>query len=185
MFYSRSPFGELKKLVEDCKYFPDYFMFRRDAPKNQLELLVISTGNICHSYAATLVRGITGDTEQAQKIGISDSATKDSLIAITPRDQQLINDYLSTGINIPFTNIYEKFGNFDTALDDLNEYFANRTGRPVEERVPGRLYIVRLDEQVTIVARNFSGDGRPTIEIQDKSSGTSVALAKVRYEFLP
>lgn len=147
--------------------------------------LVICTANIFHSDAATLIREITLHTEQAQKIDISDSATEDLLIAITPRDQQLINNYLSTAINIPFTNIYEKFGNFDTALSDINEFFARPTESPVEERVRGQLYIVRLDQQVTIVARNFSSDGRPTIEIQDKSSGTSMALAKVRYELLP
>ncbi|HEY9298123.1 MAG TPA: ATP-binding protein, partial [Phormidium sp.] len=38
-FYSRSPFSELKKLVEDCGYFPEYSAFHRDAPKNQLESL--------------------------------------------------------------------------------------------------------------------------------------------------
>jgi hypothetical protein len=39
LFYSRSPFSELKKLVEDCGYFPEYSAFHRDAPKNQLESL--------------------------------------------------------------------------------------------------------------------------------------------------
>jgi len=38
-FYSRSPFSELKKLVEDCGYFPEYSAFHREAPKNQLESL--------------------------------------------------------------------------------------------------------------------------------------------------
>ncbi|PSB30818.1 AAA family ATPase [Chlorogloea sp. CCALA 695] len=38
-FYSRSPFGELKALVENCKKFPDYSAFVRDAPKNQIESL--------------------------------------------------------------------------------------------------------------------------------------------------
>ncbi|BCL39679.1 NACHT domain-containing protein [Nostoc sp. MS1] len=39
MFYSRSPFGELKKLVEDCRYYPEYSAFVRDAAQNQLECL--------------------------------------------------------------------------------------------------------------------------------------------------
>lgn len=38
-FYSRSPFGKLKALVENCKKFPDYSAFVRDAPKNQIESL--------------------------------------------------------------------------------------------------------------------------------------------------
>ncbi|MBW4490345.1 MAG: ATP-binding protein [Trichocoleus desertorum ATA4-8-CV12] len=38
-FYSRSPFGEVKSLVEACKNFPDYFAFTHNAPKNQLEAL--------------------------------------------------------------------------------------------------------------------------------------------------
>lgn len=39
MFYSRSPFGELKKLVEDCKLYPDCLAFCRDAAQNQLKSL--------------------------------------------------------------------------------------------------------------------------------------------------
>ncbi len=38
-FYSCSPFGELKKLVEDCEYLSEYSVFRQDASKNQLESL--------------------------------------------------------------------------------------------------------------------------------------------------
>lgn len=147
--------------------------------------LVMSTGNIFNSDAATLVRGTAGNTEQTQEINIDDSTTKDLLIAITPRDQLLINNYLSTAINIPTTNIYVKIGNFDTALIDLRSYFAGPTGRPVGNPIPGKISTVQLDDRVTVVARSFSSDGRPTIEIQDKSSGTSVALAKVRYELFP
>jgi hypothetical protein len=33
-FYSRSPFGELKALVENCNRFPDFLAFQRDASKN-------------------------------------------------------------------------------------------------------------------------------------------------------
>lgn len=38
-FYSRSPFGELKALVENCEKFPDYSAFVRDAPNNQINSL--------------------------------------------------------------------------------------------------------------------------------------------------
>lgn len=38
-FYSCSPFGELKKLVEDCEDLPEYSVFRRNASKNRLESL--------------------------------------------------------------------------------------------------------------------------------------------------
>lgn len=34
-FYSRSPFGALKALAEECNRFPDFLAFQRDAPKNQ------------------------------------------------------------------------------------------------------------------------------------------------------
>lgn len=33
-FYSRSPFGKLKVLVENCNRFPDFLAFQRDAAKN-------------------------------------------------------------------------------------------------------------------------------------------------------
>lgn len=39
-FYSRSPFGELKALIEFCKHFPgDYSAFNREAPNNQSQAL--------------------------------------------------------------------------------------------------------------------------------------------------
>jgi len=38
-FYSRSPFGELKALVETCKKFPDYASFLRDGAQKQLNVL--------------------------------------------------------------------------------------------------------------------------------------------------
>jgi len=106
-----------------------------------------------------------------------------SFIAVTPGDRLLINNYLETARQSePGSNIYSKNGDFSTALNDLRSFFADPTGRPIEEIRPGRLFIVRLDEQVTVVARNFSTQGFPTIEIQDKSSGSSIALAKVRYK---
>lgn len=38
-FYSRSPFGKLKALVENCKIFPDYSAFVREADQNQSKSL--------------------------------------------------------------------------------------------------------------------------------------------------
>ena len=38
-FYSRSPFGNLASLVENCGYFPEYSAFQREADKNQRESL--------------------------------------------------------------------------------------------------------------------------------------------------
>ncbi|MBD1864233.1 MULTISPECIES: ATP-binding protein [Trichocoleus] len=38
-FYSRSPFGEFKSLVEVCKNFPNYSSFLQSAPKKQFEAL--------------------------------------------------------------------------------------------------------------------------------------------------
>jgi ATPase family associated with various cellular activities (AAA) len=38
-FYSRSLFGDLASLVENCRYFPDYSAFHREADKNQQESL--------------------------------------------------------------------------------------------------------------------------------------------------
>jgi ATPase family associated with various cellular activities (AAA) len=38
-FYSRSPFGDLASLVENCGYFPEYSAFHRDADQNQRESL--------------------------------------------------------------------------------------------------------------------------------------------------
>lgn len=38
-FYSRSPFGDLASLVENCGYFPEYSAFWREADKNQRESL--------------------------------------------------------------------------------------------------------------------------------------------------
>jgi hypothetical protein len=39
IFYSRSPFGELKSLVEHCKNFPDYAAFSLNPPEKQKEYL--------------------------------------------------------------------------------------------------------------------------------------------------
>ena len=38
-FYSRSPFGELKALVENCNNFPDYPAFQRDENQKQIDAL--------------------------------------------------------------------------------------------------------------------------------------------------
>lgn len=38
-FYSRSPFGELKTLVENCNRFPDFLAFQRSAAKNWIASL--------------------------------------------------------------------------------------------------------------------------------------------------
>lgn len=38
-FYSRSPFGDLASLVENCGYFPEYSAFYREADKNQQKSL--------------------------------------------------------------------------------------------------------------------------------------------------
>jgi ATPase family associated with various cellular activities (AAA) len=38
-FYSRSPFGELKALVDTCKAFPDYASFLRDQDQKQIAVL--------------------------------------------------------------------------------------------------------------------------------------------------
>lgn len=39
IFYSRSPFGELASLVENCGYFPEYSAFHREADEKQRESL--------------------------------------------------------------------------------------------------------------------------------------------------
>ena len=38
-FYSRSPFGELKALVENCNNFPDYSAFQRNKNQKQIDAL--------------------------------------------------------------------------------------------------------------------------------------------------
>lgn len=38
-FYSRSPFGELKALIEECKHCPDYLAFQREAPEKKSKTL--------------------------------------------------------------------------------------------------------------------------------------------------
>lgn len=37
--YSRSPFGDLASLVENCRYLPEYSAFKREAPEKQQESL--------------------------------------------------------------------------------------------------------------------------------------------------
>jgi hypothetical protein len=41
-FFSRSPFGDLASLVENCGYFSEYSAFHREADKNQRESLVLA-----------------------------------------------------------------------------------------------------------------------------------------------
>src|SRR4028118_1441066 len=38
-FYSRSPFGDLESLVENCGHFPEYSAFHRETDQNQRESL--------------------------------------------------------------------------------------------------------------------------------------------------
>jgi tetratricopeptide (TPR) repeat protein len=131
--------------------------------------------------AVTLTAGTTGT--HVRKIDVNDLKAKDSLVAITPRDRDLIAKFLNSALRIPITTQYVKIGNFDTALRDLRGFFASPAQRPIQERVPGKIFIVQLDEQITIVARNTSSlpGENATIEIQDKTSGTNVVIAKVRY----
>lgn len=138
----------------------------------------ISSGIIAtESAIAASLKKVTNNSEQTQNI----DSNSPKLLAVTPRDQALIDQYLSTAIPFPGRSDFFKIGTFQNATGDLETFFANPTGRPIEERVPGQLFIVRLDEQVTIVVRNFSSDGFVTLEIQDKSSGRTVNIAKVRY----
>lgn len=46
IFYSRSPFGELQKLVEGCRYYPDFTTFKRDAPNTLTQPLAELSGII-------------------------------------------------------------------------------------------------------------------------------------------
>lgn len=46
IFYSRSPFGKLQKLVEGCRYYPDFPTFKRDAPNTLTQPLAELSGII-------------------------------------------------------------------------------------------------------------------------------------------
>ena len=40
IFYSRSPFGDLESLVENCGHFPEYSAFHRETDQNQKKSLI-------------------------------------------------------------------------------------------------------------------------------------------------
>jgi hypothetical protein len=70
-FYSRSPFGELKSLIEFCKHFPgDYSAFNREAPNNQSEALeklskiVERSEEVTFSLAQRISFGSTDEFEE-------------------------------------------------------------------------------------------------------------------------
>jgi tetratricopeptide (TPR) repeat protein len=113
-----------------------------------------------------------------------DLKTKDSLVAVTPGDQKLIDKFLKSAVGFSGLRQYAKLGDFETARKDLKNFFSVPARKPIDDRSSsGKLvFIVKLAEEVTVVARNTSSfPGNPaTIEIQD-NSGSSVALAKVRY----
>jgi tetratricopeptide (TPR) repeat protein len=120
-----------------------------------------------------------------RKVDVSDLKTKDSLVAITPRDRDLITKFLASALRLPIPPVlspeYVKLGDFDTALRDLQVFFAGPSGRPIVDRSRGdvRVFIIQFDENVTVLARNRTRlpGTLGTIEIQENG----VALAKVRY----
>jgi tetratricopeptide (TPR) repeat protein len=150
---------------------------------------LIACGTSLSSAGVNAMALTTGTTAaHVQKANVNDlkaKDSKDSLVAITPRDRDLISKYLNSALRVPISTDYVKIGNFDTALRDLRGFFASPAQRPIVDRSVARIrvFTVTLDEQITIVARDASSipGENATMEIQDKSSGTNVVLAKVRY----
>lgn len=78
IFYSRSPFGELKKLAENCNYSPDYSAFSRNAAQNQLDSLnrlakiLERTVEITYSLVKKISFGPTNEFEDWDRQNKSD-----------------------------------------------------------------------------------------------------------------
>jgi tetratricopeptide (TPR) repeat protein len=150
---------------------------------------LIACGTSLSSADAVALTAGTNSTH-VRTVDINDLKTKDSLVAITPRDQALVNNYLKTAIPTPERgpNIYRKLGDFNTAKNDLRDFFSLPTGIPVVPRPQPNIQVftVDLDLNTTVLARNISGTNEPTLEIQDKTNPRrTVPLYKVRYVFPP
>ena len=76
--YSRSPFGELKSLVENCRIYPDYSAFSRDAAKKQasnltkLAAIFERTEAETYDLAKKISFGPTNEFEDWDRCNISD-----------------------------------------------------------------------------------------------------------------
>ncbi len=138
--------------------------------------------------ATALATRTIGAVERTRKVDKADGNNlkgKNVLIAITPRDRDLISKFLASALRLPIPPVvspeYVKLGNFDTALRDLKDFFSSPSGRPIIDRSRGdvKVFTVQFDENITVLARNRTRlpGTIGTVEIQE--NGT--ALAKVRY----
>jgi hypothetical protein len=103
-FYSRSPFGELKALVELCQQFPDYSAFNRDAPSKQSEALKKLSNIIKRSEEVTFTlaqRVSFGPTYEFEDWDRENDANLDRLV---PR-ADLVKDILERYLDSHETNL--------------------------------------------------------------------------------
>ncbi|GAB4536476.1 MAG: hypothetical protein Tsb0014_24280 [Pleurocapsa sp.] len=77
-FYSRSPFGELKSLVEICRDYPDYSAFARDGAKKQtsnlkrLSEIFERSEEVTYNLATKISFGSTNEFEDWDRCNLND-----------------------------------------------------------------------------------------------------------------
>lgn len=144
-------------------------------------------GHIPSSQAEELISKVDSSLIEQKQVGeLINRKIQGELIAASNRVQATIQEIVLVSTYRPGDppNIVYRIGNFDTAVSDLQVFWAIPYNKPILDRTrPGRpeVRLVNVEPNVNAIARSTSSQGIPTQEIQDKSSGSSVALLKVRY----
>jgi hypothetical protein len=130
-FYSRSPFGELKALVEFCKQFPDYSAFNRDAPGKQSGALKQLSNIIKRSEEVTfnLARRVSfGPTYEFEDWDRENDANLDRLV---PR-ADLVKDILERYLDSHETNLRDS--KYVITREDVLSQLAEKGLSPTPKR---------------------------------------------------
>jgi hypothetical protein len=135
-FYSRSPFGELKALVENCNNFPDYSAFQRDKNQKQIGALKKFATIIQRSEELTfnLTRRITfGATHEFEDW---DRLNLEALDRIVPRAEtvkDILERYLSKHEASLKSSTY--IITRQDILDELNRHDISPTPKRTESEI--------------------------------------------------
>jgi hypothetical protein len=130
-FYSRSPFGELKALVELCQQFPDYSAFNRDAPGKQSGALKQLSNIIKRSEEVTfnLAQRVSfGPTYEFEDWDRENDANLDRLV---PR-ADLVKDILERYLDSHETNLRDS--KYVITREDVLSQLAEKGLSPTPKR---------------------------------------------------